>query len=256
MDEINRLAAGINEDVNEKPIISESLSRLYEYAMQYDCAIISASRAMPKDTTYCAMGNSPGLDAVFGTRAAEKKFKPEGQKGRQSTYKYDINRYNNQNLKITLMAYGYIVIEVRGAYVEGLADGVKKAVFENSFFVVNRYDDQDFQKNLVDLGMKFCQDSVLISPKGGREAYLYGTNNYPDPGLHNTKTVGRLFAGDPEGDEMYHTRISKRPFSFRDERPKPAAPAETNGEVFESFNIAQRWAYKAIAESMTSVRVF
>lgn len=212
MDDIEYLARFISEDVNRKHVIKESsLSRLYEYAQKFDCAIISASRGNPADSTNCAGDQLPNVDDVYGSSNA----KP-GQ-NRRKTKKYSINRVNTMQLDADLKAFGYVVVPVRGAYLEELSPQVHRRVSENSFFVVNAEEDTQFFGNLADLGIKYCQDSVLLSPKGAKSAYLIGTNKAEWPGFGNEIRLGRLFAGEPEGEQQFHTRVSDRPFSFRDQ---------------------------------------
>jgi hypothetical protein len=252
MKDIEIIAKQISEDIDAKPVISESgLSRLYDYAMAFDCAVISASRGDPLDTTNCALGNTPGLDEVFGTVAAKEEYEHDQKiaEGRTPTRKYTINQINTRNLRAALVAYNYVVIAVRGAYIEGFNTLAAKRVHENSFFVVNRTEDPNFVRNIVDLGMKFCQDSVLISPKGGKSAYLYGTNKADWPGLHQTDRIGRLFAGAPEGEQEFHTRLGNSAFAYR--KPKPE-----KGEVLESLEMSGKHACKLIADTITSVRAF
>ena len=61
------------------------------------------------------------------------------------------------------------------------------------------------------LGKKFCQDSVLIIPKGGQGAYLHGTNNSEFPGLDQKIMVGDLKMG---GEDEFMTKVGNRPFTF------------------------------------------
>jgi hypothetical protein len=212
MNDIEYLARFITEDVNHKHIIKESsLSKLYDYATKYDCAIISANRGNPADSTNCAGDKLPNLDDVYGRSTAV-----QGQ-NRRKTKKYTINQTNTAQLKGELQAFGYVVVPVRGAYLEELSPQVHRRVSENSFFVVNVYDDIQFNHNMSDLGIKYCQDSVLLSPKGATSAYLVGTNNAEWPGLGGEARLGRLFAGEPEGAQQFHTRVNDRPFSFREQ---------------------------------------
>jgi len=217
MNDIARIAKFIFEDVHQKPVILESgLSKLYNYALNFDCAIISASRGDPFDTTNCAIGKTPGLDEV--TKQREMNIRRDSN--RQFTKKYDVNRTNTNYLRTELMQLGYEVIPVRGAYIEGFNTTNAFRVAGNSFFVVNKGRNPKFNDDIIKLGEKYCQDSVLLSPKGARDAFLYGTNNASFPGYSQTAKLGRLFVGDPEGEEQFHTRISDRPFSFKETKPQ------------------------------------
>ena len=145
-------------------------------------------------------------------------MKKEVGKNRTQTKKYEVNSLNTGYLKKELENLRYDVISVRGAYIEGFNSPKQFRVDENSFFVVNSKDDPKFKSNIAALGEKYCQDSVLISPKGGRSAFLYGTNNSDFPGYHQEINLGRLFVGDPSGTEQFHTRVANRPFNFREKQ--------------------------------------
>jgi len=198
-----------------KLLIESSLSRILNYSIDYECAIISASRGNPKDTSMCAMGNTSGYDAVYGTPEAREQYNAEFRSStKRPTVKYDINYYNTRNLKAALVYLGYVVIPVRSIYIENFRTPIQRAVKENSFFVVNRDSDEEFEDRLVDLGKKYCQDSVLFIPKGGVDAYLYGTNLSDFPGLGQRIRVGRLFLGHPQEKKEFHTLVQGRPFAY------------------------------------------
>jgi hypothetical protein len=134
------------------------------------------------------------------------------------------NTDNNRLLRTRLHELGgssdkssgrFIVIKVRGAYIESFNQKAARHVRENAFFVADRGDDfKSFKAIIVGLGEQFCQDSVLISPKGAKSAYLLGTNYASFPGYQNESVVGKLFLGDPHGDTEFHTTLGKRPLRF------------------------------------------
>ena len=108
---------------------------------------------------------------------------------------------------------GYGVTRVDGSYIENFDDmDNRKEVSEESFFVVNLKDDSNFNNNIVKLGQKFCQDSVLLIPQGGDGAFLLGTNE-SWPGLGEKEPVG-AFEGGKEAEFM--SRVKGRPFVFKE----------------------------------------
>ncbi len=209
LNEIERIAQVISEDPSAPPIINESsLGKIYQYAMDYDCAIVSASRGDPSDNSMCV------IDSSFAPRATKSSKR---QAGSRQTVKYETNAENTALLLDEIRALGYIVIQVRGSYIEGMNSEAAKLVNENSFFVVNNTNDANFNRQMIKLGEQFCQDSVLLSPKGARNAYLYGTNYSSFPKYQQEVGVGRLFLGDPHGEAEFHTRLGQRPFRFKED---------------------------------------
>ena len=90
------------------------------------------------------------------------------------------NVLRNRVLQAALLRKGYAVTFVDGSYVENFdnPDPLKRVeVSEESFFVVNLKDAGGFVDEVKRLGELFCQDSILIIPHGGKDAYLLGTNN-------------------------------------------------------------------------------
>jgi len=71
------------------------------------------------------------------------------------------NYERNRKLKADLLSKGYGVAAVK--------------LSEQSLFVVNLKDDKDFNSTIANLGHEWEQDSVLIIPKDGKDAYLYGS---------------------------------------------------------------------------------
>lgn len=177
-----------------KTLIETSLSRVHQHVMDNDCAILSAERNDPSDKSKCA-------DAPDQPAPEEGGGQPPGP----------MNRKNTRDLKAALLSLGYGVTKVDGSYIENFDTPEAVEVQENSFFVVNLKKDTNFQSNIIKLGRKFCQDSVLIIPQGGKGAYLYGTNNSEFPGLDDKIGVGDLKMGK---EAEFMTRAKKRPFSF------------------------------------------
>lgn len=197
-------------------VLSEtSLSRVHQHIMNNDCAIMSAERNDPSDKSKC-------VDSA-GQPASTENVSP-GQ----------INKKNTRDLKATLLSLGYGVTAVDGSYIEDFNTPEAVEVQENSFFVVNLKGDEAFQGNIIKLGRKYCQDSVLFIPQGGQGAYLYGTNNSDFPGLDDKISVGDLKMGK---EAEFMTRASKRPFSFAE-----------NLEEYSNLSRMEKMAVKAIAK--------
>ena len=66
-------------------------------------------------------------------------------------------------------------------------------VTEDSWFVVNSKDDSNFISTIVKLGGMYCQDSIAILEKGGKNSYLIGTNNSEFPGYGEKITFGNIW---------------------------------------------------------------
>lgn len=189
-----------------------SLSRVYSHIQEHDCAVISAQRSNPKDRTKCAEAST-----------TNDGKSPE-----------EMNRKNARDLKAALLSSGYGVTVVDGSYIEDFETPQAVEVSEKSFFVVNLKDSDGFLADISSLGEKFCQDSVLIIPKGGTDAFLLGTNNSEFPGYGDRVSVGGLKMGK---EAEFMTRVKKRPFIFKEKL-----------EEYSSLSRTERMAVKAIVK--------
>ena len=178
---------------NWNNFLNESgLSRVHQHIGAHDTAVITAFRNDPSSDEGCVEPIPPGEQEESPLKA---------------------NKARNRNLKAVLLKMGYGVRRVDGSYIENFDDADnRKEVSEESFFVVNLKDDPDFNNNIVKLGQKFCQDSVLLIPQGGDGAFLIGTNE-SWPCLGEKDTVGR-FEGGKEAEFM--SRVKGRPFVFKE----------------------------------------
>jgi len=175
-----------------KELLNESsLSRIYSHIQKTDVAIITAYRDDPFDLSKC-LSDAEVVEADTKNPRAS-------------------NLLRNRNLKAVLLSKKYGVTKVKGSYIEDFDTPQAIEVKENSLFVVNLEQDPNFVNDIVMLGKKFCQDSVLIIPKGGEGAYLHGTNNSEFPGLDQKVNVGSLKMG---GEDEFMTRVDNRPFTF------------------------------------------
>lgn len=95
--------------------------------IEYDCAIISSFRDVPKDLTKCAT-------------------------------KYDNleldNKVRNRNLKALLLKKKYGVTAVDGSYIENFETPAAIEVSEASLFIVNLINDSNFKNIIISLSEK------------------------------------------------------------------------------------------------------
>ena len=186
-----------------KYVLSESgLSRVWTHIMDHDTAIISAFRNDPLDNSECAYNS-----------AREEKGNTTLQ----------INKERNHDLKAALLYQRYGVTVTDGAYIENYLNPEKHVeVKEGSFFVVNSNDESNFFEIIEKLGQMFCQDSVLMIPRGGGTdsvsgapamPYLLGTNNSEWPGIGGVEEVGRFRAGT---EAEFMTKVKNRPVTFQE----------------------------------------
>jgi hypothetical protein len=169
--------------LEEGEMNESSLSRIYQHIMEHDCVILTAYRDDPSDTSRCT-DKALGLDMK--------------------------NPERNKMLKDILMNdLGYGPTSVDGSYIEDFGTDVAKEVKEASFFVQNYDDDSGFLGIMADLGEKFCQDSILVIPKGGENCYLLGTNKADFPGYGKKMVVGDIKFGT---EAEFMSRVGGRPF--------------------------------------------
>lgn len=163
-------------------------SRFLKHVQEHDCIVITAFRGDTNDGSNCTDAAIIGGD----------------------------NMERNRDLKATLLGLGVGVTKVIGSYIEDFGTPLAKEVKENSLFCVNLNDDADFVERLASLSEKFCQDSIIVFPKGGKGAHLMGTNNAEFPGYGKKSMQGDLYMG-PEAEEAeFMTRINNKPVTTRE----------------------------------------
>ena len=211
-------------------LINEAgLAKIRQDMLDFDTAFITAFRGDINDKSMCVfIPPEEPLDEKGGkkrTRAVQGKTAKT-------------NRRNNKDLSAYILSRGYGLKNVQGSYIEnfGSLDPAKipREVKENSFFVVNLNNDPQFFDEIIDLGKRYCQDSVILVPKGG-EAFLYGTNN-TYPGLDQKETVGKFMGGET-GEFM--SRVGGRPFVMKEDE-------ET--KVYNDYPGKQRQAIKLMSK--------
>ena len=221
----------------QKFLINEAgLNKIRQDMSDYDTAFITAFRGDINDKSMC----------VYVPPSEEELFERNkmGKRGVQ-------NKRNNRELSAYLLSQGYGVKNIQGSYIENFGsvdpEKVPREVKEASFFVTNLNNDPEFAEQIINLGKRFCQDSVIIAPKG-EEGYIYGTNKGKYPGLDQKETVGK-FAGGETGEFM--SRINSRPFVMKEEE-------ET--KTYEDLPGKQRQAAKLMAkrvgEQINDMHVF
>ena len=86
------------------------------------------------------------------------------------------NKKNNRELLAWLLRKGYGVTKVKGSYIMDHGTENAREVGEPSFFVVDLEDTGKLHADLVKASATYGQESVLLVPKGGKDAFLQGTS--------------------------------------------------------------------------------
>jgi len=185
---MNDMKSILNEWRKRIQLNESGLSRLHHHMQEHDCAILTAFRNDAADMSQCAQG-------------AEEPSEGENNKTR------------NRDLKATLLGMKIGVTKVDGSYIEDFETPQAIEVSEDSLFCVNLKDDSSFFETIARLGQKYCQDSVLCIPKGGKGAFLLGTNNADFPGFGEKMSVGDTKFGS---EAEFMTKVRNRPFTFNE----------------------------------------
>ena len=209
VDNFNNIAI-YNNELNEK-----SLNRMMLWLNKCDCAFIIAFRyklidiANPDKTYYGPNDNW-----------ADKKI-----------FTHEENREKNKLLKAELLNLKYGVTTVKRVYPEGMNNESS----EESFFVVNRFNDPNFLNNLLSLAEYFNQDSIYYKPKDKTYGYLIGTNGATYPGYHKKGDESKLKPGSASN---FMSRIGNKAFSFI---PNNAIKVNNRKEGIENTDAPQRY---------------
>ena len=191
--------------------------------LDYDTAFITAFRGDYDDVSMCVY-----------TPPSQEELSERDKMGKRGVR----NKRNNKELSAFLLSQGYGVKNIQGSYIENFGsldpEKLPREVKEASFFVTNLNNDPEFAEQIINLGKRFCQDSVIIAPKG-EEGYIYGTNKGKYPGLDQKETVGK-FAGGETGEFM--SRINSRPFVMKEDEEM---------KTYEKLPPKQRQAAKLMA---------
>lgn len=203
-----------------KTLNESGLSRVSKHMMEHECCIMSAFRNDPADLSKCVEMARPDLQ-------------PDME-----------NMDRSRRLKALMLSLGFGVTKVRGSYIEDFETPQAVEVSELSLFCVNIKDDPSFVLKMEELGKLFCQDSILIIPKGAKGAYLLGTNNSDFPGLDKTIEVGDF---KPAKESEFMTRVKNRPFTFDDEN---SDLNESKLETYKDLSRMERMAVKALTKNL------
>jgi hypothetical protein len=190
-------------------LINEAgLAKIRQDMLDFDTAFITAFRGDINDKSMCVF--TPPEEPLDEKGGKKRTRTVQGKRAKT-------NRSNNKDLSAYLLGRGYGIKNVQGSYIENFGsldpDKIPREVKENSYFVVNLKNDPQFFDEIIDLGKRYCQDSVILVPKGG-EAFIHGTNRGIYPGLDQKETIGQ-FMGGKTGEFM--SRIGGRPFVMKEE---------------------------------------
>tara|TARA_R100001510_G_C7622770_1_gene183294 strand:+ start:69 stop:1205 length:1137 start_codon:yes stop_codon:yes gene_type:complete len=216
--------SNIHKNWQEFLINEAGLNKIRQDMSDYDTAFITAFRGDINDKSVCVY-----------VPPSEEELSERDKMGKRG----ETNKRNNKELSAFLLSQGYGVKNVQGSYIENFGsvdpEKIPREVKEASFFVTNLNNDPEFVEQIINLGKRYCQDSVIIVPKG-EEGYIYGTNKGKYPGLDQEETLGKFMGGET-GEFM--SRISGRPFVMKEDE-------ET--KTYEDLPGKQRQAAKLIAQ--------
>lgn len=149
------------------------------------------------------------------------------------------NKERNKELLSALKTKGYSVTKVKGSYIEQFGTKDAKEVGEESWFVVDDKIDGDdngkLEKDLIALGKKYDQDSILTIRDG--KGFLIGTSKRDNafPSFGKKEPVGKGKFGKVSGE--FFSRIRGRQFAF---------------ESTDPLTINGKWALKKMGERVWS----
>lgn len=142
--------------------------------------------------------------------------------GAITAFRGEFSRSENKNRNKEILAYllkkGYSVVKVKGSYIEQYGTDNAKEVGEESWLVANTNvegdDGGELERDLIRLGKKYDQDSILSIQAGGEKAELIGTSRRDDafPSYGRRETVGKLKLGGADGP--FFSRVRGRKFAF------------------------------------------
>ena len=123
-EEINRIRelSGLDTTIEES-----SLSRIFEHLSKHDIAMMTAFR---KENIDC-------LDEEKNTKGIITK---------------EDNLVRNKKLQVSLLSLDYSVTAIDGSVIKNFGKENEREFKENSFLVVNLYDDEKFINNIIKLG--------------------------------------------------------------------------------------------------------
>lgn len=132
-------------------------------------------------------------------------------------YSPDENVQRALKLHKDLLHTGHEITPVKGGYVENYKTPKAKRVYENTYMVSHGKTGENggIKENLIALGKKYEQDSVMHKPHDSDTANLHGTKEGAYPGLGNTEPVGKFKWASADDPPEFHTKLSDgRVFHF------------------------------------------
>ena len=120
---------------NRTPVNESSINRMFYWINKCDCAFITAFRYKLNDIV-----NS---DKTY--------YGPNNEWTEGKIFSHEENRMKNKLLYAELLKLKYGVIKVKGVYPEGM----DKESSEESYLVVNRFNDPNFLNNILRFGIFF-----------------------------------------------------------------------------------------------------
>lgn len=168
-----------------------SISRLIKHNALHDCGVISAFTSGPD-------------------REDTKNYPLTGA-GKNKLY-HDLNLHKKEMLKRDktlfneLRSNGYNVTRVRGAYTYETGEMSR----EQSWFVVDANDTGNLKQDLIKLGTKFGQESILYLPKDGNGYFIWTMPDHENEiGWVSPVKRGSSYGAAGGG---YFSEIGNRPF--------------------------------------------
>ena len=144
----------------------------------------------------------------------------------------ETNLQRNRKLGSYLASRGYNVTVIDGGYIENPGTPEEKEVTEKTFFVVNPVegdDDGKLERDLIDLGQLYDQDSILTYRHGDKPTYVGTTRREgADPAFGQRYALNSTEWGNPSGP--YFSSVRGRKFAYK-ESVELAKPGTVNGRT-------------------------
>ena len=154
----------IHKNWKEFLINEGGLNKIRQDMADYDTAFITAFRGDINDKSMCVY-----------TPPSQEELSERDKMGKRGA----TNKRNNKELSAFLLSQGYGIKNLQGSYIENFGsidpEKVPREVKEASFFVTNLNNDPEFAEQIINLGKRFCQDSVIIVPKVRKDTFTAQT---------------------------------------------------------------------------------
>lgn len=142
------------------------------------------------------------------------------------------NDARHRHLGSYLSSRGYNITNITGGFVENQGTPDEHEVTERAFFVVNPVEGDDhgkLERDLIELGQLYDQDSILSYRYGDAPTYI-GTTNRPDadPAFGEKFVLSATEWGNPKGP--YFSSVRHRKFAYVECREWDQ-PQTINGKI-------------------------